>query len=222
MSIKAVIFDLGGVLVRTEDRAPRDRLAKRFGLDGLALEKLVFEDQDKRAQLGLVSAEQHWLAICDQLGLPEAESWALQQGFWGGDYLDTGLVEMLRGLRGKFRTGLLSNAFSDLRHYLTDVWKIADAFDEIIISAEVGIAKPDPRIYALALERLGVDAGEAVFVDDFIENIQAAQAAGLRGIHFRSAQQARRELQALLGETLLGGDEPARLVPTYPNEQEPS
>jgi putative hydrolase of the HAD superfamily len=85
-----------------------------------------------------------------------------------------------------------------MRQVLTERWKIADAFDELIISAEVGIAKPDPRIYHLALERLGVAAGEAVFVDDFLENIDAAQALGLHTVHFRNPDQARTELDHLL------------------------
>jgi len=67
---------------------------------------------------------------------------------------------------------------------LTERWKIADAFDVLVISAEVGIAKPDALIFSLALERLGVSAEEAVFVDDFVENIEAARAYGLHTVHF--------------------------------------
>jgi HAD superfamily hydrolase (TIGR01509 family) len=58
--------------------------------------------------------------------------------------------------------------------------------------------KPDERIFRLALERLGITPGEAVFVDDFTENITGARAAGLHAIHFRSADQARAEVEQLL------------------------
>jgi HAD superfamily hydrolase (TIGR01509 family) len=57
--------------------------------------------------------------------------------------------------------------------------------DDILISAEVGLAKPDPRIYRLAAERLGVRPDEAVFVDDFAANVEGARAVGMRAIHFR-------------------------------------
>jgi putative hydrolase of the HAD superfamily len=93
---------------------------------------------------------------------------------------------------------LLSNAWDNLRTNIESVLKIADAFDEMIISAEVGVAKPDPRIFHYAIERLGVPMGEAVFVDDFTENVEAARSEGLFAIHFQEPDQARRELVRLL------------------------
>jgi epoxide hydrolase-like predicted phosphatase len=75
---------------------------------------------------------------------------------------------------------------------------IADAFDVIVISAEEKIAKPDLRLYHLALERLEVNPAEAIFLDDFIENVDAANALGLIGVHFQSSEQAQRDIRALL------------------------
>ena len=77
-------------------------------------------------------------------------------------------------------------------------WQIADVFDELIISAEVGVAKPDAGIYELTLERLNVAPSEAVFVDDFPRNIAGAQAVGMKAIHFRDSNQVRAELDRLL------------------------
>jgi putative hydrolase of the HAD superfamily len=68
----------------------------------------------------------------------------------------------------------------------------------MIISAEVGIAKPDARIYQIAVDRLGVLPGEALFVDDVIENIQSARAFGLKTIHYQGNQGLYRELEAML------------------------
>jgi putative hydrolase of the HAD superfamily len=81
---------------------------------------------------------------------------------------------------------------------VAETWKFADAFDEMVISAEVGLVKPDPRIYQLAVDRLGVAPADAVFIDDFSRNVEGAQAVGLHAIHFRNPQQARRELEDLL------------------------
>jgi putative hydrolase of the HAD superfamily len=112
-----------------------------------------------------------------------------------------GLVDYLRSLRPRYKTALLSNAWSDLRGMLTERWEIADTFDELVISAEVGIVKPDPRIYHLALERLQVAPQEAVFVDDFIENIEGGKAVGLHTIHFRTPHQAIEDLSSLLNSS---------------------
>ncbi len=201
MSIRAVIFDLGGVLLRTEDPTPRRELVARLGLTREQVYYHVFDSPSARqATLGQISVDEHWESIRKGLGLSVEDFPAMRLAFWAGDRLDTDLVDAIRALRPRYKTGLLSNAWGDLRQVLTERWKVADAFDDMVISAEVGIAKPDPRIYNLALERLGVPAGEAVFVDDFVENIEAARTLGLQTVHFRTPEQARDELDILLGD----------------------
>ena len=122
----------------------------------------------------------------------------VQQGFWGGDRLDTELVDFIRSLRANYRTGLLSNAWSDLRQVIHDRLKISDAFDEMIISAEVRLAKPDARIFQYAIDKLNVAPNEAIFVDDFPANIESARAFGLNAVRFVTAEQARGEVERLL------------------------
>lgn len=201
MSIQAVIWDLGGVLVRTEDHTARQALATRLGLERLALEDLVFGgDSGHAAQSGRVTLAEHWLNVMRQVSLTQADLPAFQAEFFGGDRVDYALIDYIRSLRSRYKVGLLSNAFSDLRSLMTE-WKFADAFDDLVISAEVGMMKPDPSIYALAVERLGAVPGSAVFIDDFVRNTTAAQNAGLHAIHFRSPAQARQELEALLNRS---------------------
>lgn len=196
---KAVIFDLGGVLVRTKDRRSRADLAHRLGLTYDELSRLVFESESARlATLGKKSTTEHWESIRGSLGITTDDFPAIRSGFWGGDVLDTGLVAYIHSLRPRFKTGLLSNAWDNLRRVINETWKIADAFDDILISAEVGISKPDARIYQMAVQRLGVLPHEAVFVDDFPHNVQAAQDFGLRGILFKTSDQVRRDLDNLL------------------------
>jgi epoxide hydrolase-like predicted phosphatase len=202
MTIRAVIWDLGGVLVRTEDGAPRQALAARLGMTRNDLEKLVFTGASgDRAQLGEIDAQQHWQNLRAQLDFTEAEMDAFKRQFWQGDALDWELVEYIRSLRERYKTALLSNAFSNLRTVITEEWKFADAFDTMVISAEVGLVKPDARIYRLVLDRLQLAPAQAVFVDDFLHNVEGARAVGLHAVHFRSSEQARIELeQILLGE----------------------
>lgn len=198
MSIHAVIWDLGGVLVRTEDAAPRTKAAEGLGLSRADLERMVFASGlSDRAMLGQISTTELWESICMQLNLPVTHCADLQTAFWGGDSLDHSLVQYIRSLRPRRRTALLSNAFSDLRDAL-ERWGIVDAFDQLIISSEVGLMKPDPRIFELAVRRLEVAPAEAVFVDDFELNVRAAKAVGLAAIRFRDPAQVRLELEDLL------------------------
>jgi putative hydrolase of the HAD superfamily len=98
--------------------------------------------------------------------------------------LNRELVEILPALRERYCLGLLSNANDDLRQVLTERWQIADLFDDMIISAEVGLLKPDRRIYELAVQRLGVQPDEALFIDDMPVNVEGAQIAGLQAFQY--------------------------------------
>jgi len=199
MKIRAVIFDLGGVLVRTEDPRPRSELARRLGMNYDELSRLVFESDSARlATIGKVTTKEHWENVRLALGLSVEDFPSVRTGFWAGDALDTELVNFIRSLRPRYKTGLLSNAWDNLRRVITHTWKIADAFDDIIISAEAGMAKPNPRIYELAVQNLGIVAGEAIFVDDFSHNIEAAHQVGLQGVLFAHPKQVRQELSRLL------------------------
>ena len=198
-AIKAVIFDLGGVILRTMDQRPRQDLAARLGVKLFDLYNLVFDSETARlATVGKLSTREHWQEIGSRFNLNETDLEVFIQQFWGGDRLDHTLIETIRSLRSSYKTALLSNAWDNLHALVHDTWQIADAFDELVISAEVGLAKPDHRIFHLALARLGVAPQQAVFVDDFNENVTAARWLGMRAIHFSSSTQALMELGSYL------------------------
>ncbi len=198
MTITAIYFDLGGVIVRTGDKTSRAALAAEFGMSYSEMDNFVFGSATARqASTGKISEEQHWLDVARRLNRPESEMPRIRAEFFRGDGIDFDIVEMLRSLRKTHKTGLISNAWDDLRRWIISQ-KFDDAFDHMIISAEVGMAKPDPRIYHYALEKLGVQAEQAIFVDDVEINITACQALGMHGILFRTPGQAIAEIKQLL------------------------
>jgi epoxide hydrolase-like predicted phosphatase len=198
MTIKAVFFDLGGVIVRTEFETPRQQLADRLGLDYDDLNKLVFDSESSnRAAVGEISFEEHWISVVQRLKRPVSEWQAIENEFFAGDIVDRTLVEYIRSLRPKYKTGLISNNWSDLRDFVVRE-KFDDAFDKMIISAEVGAMKPEPKIFQVALEQFGVRPNEAVFVDDFYVNIEGCEKVGIKGIHFKDAESALKQLKKLL------------------------
>jgi epoxide hydrolase-like predicted phosphatase len=206
--IKALISDFGGVLVRTRSDSSRRALEQRLGLPPNTIEARVFSsDLSLKGMCGEVSEAEFWRALGRELDLPRfGLTWQeFQNEFFAEDFLDEELVALIRSMRPGLKTGLISNAWDGLREVLRTRVPIADAFDVLVISAEEKIAKPDPRIYHLALERLGVQAGEAIFLDDFIENIQAANALGMIGVHFQSGAQARQDIRALLSGRQMAG-----------------
>lgn len=198
MNFRVVFFDLGGVIVRTEYQAPRQRLADRLGLDYEDLVKVVFDSPTARqASLGEIRTEQHWEAVARRFGLPAVEAQVIRDEFFAGDVVDHALVDFLRSLRPRCKTGLISNAFPDLRDYILRMG-FADAFDHMVISAEVGVMKPEARIFHLALEALNAKPEEAIFVDDFAENVDAARALGMCGIQFKEPERTLTKLKQLL------------------------
>ncbi len=196
--IRAVLFDFGGVVLRTEYQAPREYLAERLNMTYEDLSKIVFEGESGRlASVGAITTDEHWAAVVRRLGQPPSETGKIREEFFAGDVIDRSLVDYIRSLRHRCKTGMISNGWADLREYVVRN-QVDDAFDVMVISAEVGVLKPEPRIYQVALEKLGLDARESAFVDDTIGNIEAAGHLGMRGILFRNQEQARREVETLL------------------------
>ena len=196
--IKAVFFDLGGVIVRTEYQAPRQHLAERLGMEYEDIVKIVFESPSSaKASVGEISTEEHWAEVTKRLRRPDSETQTIRDEFFGGDIIDRELVDFLRSLRPRYFVGLISNAWPDLRDYIIKQ-QFDDAFDHMVISAEVGVMKPEAKIYKIALEQAGVSPDEAVFVDDFIQNIEGCEELGMRGIHFLNPEQALDELKQIL------------------------
>ena len=198
MTIKAIFFDLGGVILRTENSSARTNLATEFGMSYAEMDRFVFESKSAAlASLGKMTEEEHWLDVTRRLDRPMTDMSHIRDSFFGGDQIDQDIIDLLRSLRKTHRTGLISNAWDGMRRWMTDQ-KLADAFDALIISAELGIAKPDARIYQYALEQLGVEAGQSIFVDDVEKNIAASAAIGMHGILFQTSQQTLAEIQQLL------------------------
>jgi len=199
MSIKAVFFDLGGVILRTEYQAPRQHLAESLGMDYDDIDKVVFGGgvNGARATIGEITEEEHWQNVMKILKLPASETERVREEFFAGDVIDHEIVDFLRSIKPRCRTGLISNAWSGLRDYIMRE-KFDDAFHHMVISAEVGVAKPDPKIYHIALEQLQVKPKEAVFVDDFMENVTACEKVGMKGIHFKDSRSTLQQLKKLI------------------------
>lgn len=122
---------------------------------------------------------------------------------------NTELIEYARGLRLRYRTGILSNSFVGAREREQDAYGFEDLVDEIVYSHEAGMSKPDPRIYELTCARLDVRPEEMLFLDDMDFAVAGAREAGIHAIHYRDNAQAIIEIETLLmTSTSTSGENP--------------
>jgi len=198
--IIAIIWDMGGVLMRTENRQPRNELAQSAGISYEELDQIVFASASSlQAEIGAIWDEEHWLNVASVLGLSSAVLPQFIEKFWSGDELDLQLLGWISSLKNQYKIGLLSNAWKGTRATLLSRYpQFLDPFHTAIFSAEVGIRKPAAQIFSLILDKLNVEADKALFVDDFAANIIGARAAGLQAVQFKNREQVIKDISALL------------------------
>ena len=185
MKTSAIIFDFGGVLLRTRDHSLRIKWEKKLGLKRWEFEEYIFNGPvGRKAQLGRASWQAVWDDAGQKFGLSAAEQAQAQQDFFGGDALDEDLATLIRQLKARYTIGLLSNTWFSDGGAMLQQFNIADAFHFTLTSAEVGLMKPDARIYQLALQRANAAPAQTLFIDDSERNIIAARKLGMQTIHF--------------------------------------
>lgn len=196
-AVRALIWDMGGVLVRNMDPQVRGRLAEPYGMSSMELENLFFGNEvSARASVGLAHEGDIWDFVQKKLALKTEDMPQFIRDYWSCDQFDEELYAYTMSLRPRYKVALLSNAFFETRTSLKQRFPhFFDMFDVTVFSAEVGLVKPDPRIYQLVLQELKLQPQETVFVDDFIENVVGARAVGMHAVHFKSAAQALAALQ---------------------------
>jgi FMN phosphatase YigB (HAD superfamily) len=175
--IKAVVSDIGGVFE-----------LEPLGRDPTARFPELIADWERRLHLppGAFDARRKAMNRYFDASGKDGELGTLSQAQWQA------------GLRPRYRTALLSNSFDGAREREQDRYHFAEMVDLIIYSHEVGLAKPDPRIYALTSQRLGVQPQEVVFLDDAERNVAAAAAYGFHAILYQHNAQAIAEIERCL------------------------
>mgnify|MGYP003862284285 CR=1 FL=1 len=206
--IKALIFDFDGVIVRTEDYSPRHAWDARLGLPIGSVERAVHHsDLWVQAQLGRISEAAYWRGVAELLYMRGDDINQLRRDYFSGDRLNYRVLDYIRELRQQgYAVALLCNESLQLENRLRELG-IRDLFEPVLVSAQIGVMKPDPTAYRVALHELRVAPREAVLIDDTLANVRSAQAMGMHAILFRPETNLREELTPYLSDSTL---EPAR------------
>jgi putative hydrolase of the HAD superfamily len=185
MTIQAVLFDIGGVLVTTPPEDWADRFAERLEMSIADFEART-EDIWRDGSLGRASLAEVHARLAAALDTPLSIVDSAMSAMWI-QYLGRAnreMIEFARSLRPRYRTGILSNSFIGARERERGAYGFEDLVDELVYSHEVGWAKPDPEVYTIAVRRLGAQPSEIMFIDDRPLCVEAARACGLNAVLF--------------------------------------
>lgn len=209
MSKKGAIFDFGGVLT-TNVFASFKAFCIEEGLEPDAVKKLFRDNAEalgllRQLEKGEVTAAEFSERFAGFLGVsPDG----LVERLFAKAGPDEPMIEAVRRAKaGGIRTGLISNSWGEGLPY--DKEMLAELFDAVVISGEVGLHKPSAEIFELGAERLGLAPADCVFVDDLRENCAGAEAVGMTAILHRGAEGTIPRLEELLGVELSSSGAPA-------------
>ena len=191
MALDAIVFDFGGVFVDSPFTAVQAAAAD-LGVAPAVMLDTVFGpyDQDtdhawhrlERGEITLDDARAQIIAASLDAGLPELDPVALLMALGGGD-VRVQMVEFCRSMRSRgVATALLTNNAREFAAFWRPLLPLDELFDDVVDSSEVGMRKPDQRIFELSLQRLGVTASRTAFVDDAPGNVDGARRAGLQAV----------------------------------------
>lgn len=202
MSIRAVIIDFGGVLYFTPSLTWARRWQAIMGLKddpfiSAILSSPINSEIVNDVMIGKIPETQIWETVARRWKISPALMERFRRATLSSRRWNREMARFVEGLRPEYKTAILSNVGSDARQVFSQAYKIDRLVDDIVISAEERVAKPDERIYLIATERLGVDPEETVFIDDQLLNVEAARNLGMHGIQFHDTAQTIAEVKEL-------------------------
>ncbi len=195
--IKAIIFDLGGVVFTNGSTRFIDYLNKKSHLNKDEIHSILMGDLGNSYRLGTISKQEFWKKFIEEIGLHESPE-ELEDEWINGYELITETKDLIDELSKKYKVYFLSDNVKERVERLNKKHNFVDWFEGGIFSHEAGVKKPDPKIYQIVLEKTGVKGNEAVFIDDRPENLPPAKELGMQTILFIDPAGLKQKIHRLL------------------------
>jgi putative hydrolase of the HAD superfamily len=197
----AVLCDFDGV-VHLWDPDGMTSLDRAWGLTEGTLAAAAFEGELLQAAVTGRLSDEQWRGQVAQVLAPVCGSPERARGLveaWNGltGRVDPDVMDLLAALRTRVPVVLVSNATTRLEAYLAAIG-LDEAFDAVINTARIGVAKPDRRVFDIAAQKAGADLTRCLFIDDTAGHVTAAQAAGATGVYYQDIEQLRAAVTPLL------------------------
>ena len=196
--VKAVIWDLAGVVLHTVKGTFNTLLAERLDAPLAEIDRLMLSNENDLWDIDEIDDDTYYTFLLNELKMPMEKKAIIRKFVVDDFYIDQDMLAYIKDLRASVTTMLLTNFPSHVHDFMKTDWIVDGAFDHMIASCDVKLIKPDPAIYTLALDRLDLEAEECVFIDDREVNVNAARKLGINGIVFQSKSQTMRDVDNLI------------------------
>ncbi len=195
--MEAVVFDLGNVLLPFNWDIAAEKFAVRTGRSRREVDDyMVTMPFLNELSLGRMTKEEYFRVVAKDFAYDGSyEEFAL---IWSDIFTaDEEMIALAAQLKGRLRSFILSNTSVIHMDFIFSRYPFMNTFDGYILSHEVGLLKPDRRIYEVTRDRFGLEPSQSVFIDDILANVEGARGIGIHGIHHRNASSTREELTKL-------------------------
>lgn len=189
--IKAILFDCFGVLYPDTYWT----MASEFLGASIEDHRAELHDLVRQVDLGHITRDELWGHFAEIVGKPKSEVYDRLDEFTG---LDKRLLQFIEENKSHYKFGMISNVGHGFIERMFREKPAEHYFDALVLSSDVGLVKPDARIYEMTAEQLGVNTDECVFIDDIERNVDGARKTGMEAIHYTDYHQAMNKLQAIL------------------------
>lgn len=189
MEKELIIFDCFGVITSEVYKVWLKKFFSEEEMDNITQNIMIKGDK------GEITNEETFQRLGDMIGKTGEE---VLSEWLKITQINEDVIELIKQLKKQYRVALLSNAPTDLINEVLSRIDTNVLFDNMIISSQVNMIKPNKEIYELLLSNMNVAPEKSIFIDDSIENVNAAKELGITGILFKNAEQLKKELSRLL------------------------
>lgn len=191
--IRAILFDLGGVLFTNGTKKFIQDISSKYNLNPETVKDIMDGDIGSKYRESKITRDQFWKVVLQKLNIKE-DIKTLEDQWIGGYELIEGTKDIILDLSKKYRVYYLSDNVRERVERINDRYNFLEWFHDGVFSHEVGVRKPNPEIYSYTLKKAQVLPEEAVFVDDKQSALDPAKEMGITTILFESPEQLRQKL----------------------------
>lgn len=193
--INTIIFDMGGVIFKNGTREAINVLTSKYNVEAQIAHDIYNGSLSWDLRAGLLSSDIYWAVVQDKYGKYDFWNKLNLKELWYEQFTPlSGMLELLNSLNGKARLGIISGNIEDRVEYLFKKYKLRQLFNFEAYSFTFNLHKNDPNLYKGVIEKFNINAKNALFIDDNLDCLEAANQCELRTYLFKDSHQLKQEI----------------------------